>query len=260
MILRADINGAGRLSWQTLRLEMALQTQILIPLHKLFVVYREVRVVTGSATFANCFVLENERPALRGVALHASFLLGHYRCAAAFNYRPFVGIMTIAARHLAIFHRVMVRRVELRFLVQVTLEASFRIAPRIDDRVARAAAFIMHAAGAVARFTTHLLRIGSFGQQPRVIRGVKILGDILMALLTRLTANKGRSLDMRRNNDRPLHGRAGNHHDSRGDSEHADHDSQMPKFCRRWWVDVVHKILRFRMRRPDPDAARRITE
>jgi len=24
MILRADINGAGRLSWQTLRLEMAL--------------------------------------------------------------------------------------------------------------------------------------------------------------------------------------------------------------------------------------------
>ena len=118
----------------------------------------------------------------------------------------------------------------------------------------------MHAAGTVARFTTHLLRIGSFGQQPRVIRGVKILGDILMALLTRLTANKGRSLDMRRNNDRPLHGRAGNHHDSRGDSEHADHDSQMPKFCRRWWVDVVHKILRFRMRRPDPDAARRITE
>ena len=131
VILRADVNGARRLSWQTLRLEVALQTQILISLHKHFVIYGAVRVVTGDAAFANRFMLENEWPALRGVALHASFLLGHYRCAAAFNYRLFVRIMAIAARHLAIFHRVMVRRVELRFFIQVTLEASFGIAPRI---------------------------------------------------------------------------------------------------------------------------------
>ena len=75
VILRADVNRPGRLARQPLRLEVALQTQILISLHEHLVVYRAVRVVAGRATFANGFVLENERPALRGVTLHAGILL-----------------------------------------------------------------------------------------------------------------------------------------------------------------------------------------
>ena len=242
VILRADVNRPGRLARQPLRLEVALQTQILISLHEHLVVYRAVRVVAGSATFANGFVLENERSTLRGVALHARILLDSQRSSAAFDYGPFVRIMAITARDFAILDRMMVRRFKLRFLVQVTLEARFRIAPWIYNRVAGAATFVVHASRTVARFTTHLLRIRSLGQQPRMIGGVKILGDVLMALLTRLTADKRRSLDMRRNNDGALHGGAGDHRRNRCDSQHAGHDGQTREFSPGWWVDVVHKF------------------
>ena len=97
VILRPDVNRPRRLARQTLRLEVAFQTQILIPLDEHFVVHAAVRVVARRATFADRFMLENERSALRGVALHTGVLLHRDRCAATFDHRTLVRIMTIAA-------------------------------------------------------------------------------------------------------------------------------------------------------------------
>ena len=75
-----------------------------------------------------------------------------------------------------------------------------------------------------------------------MIRGVKILRDVLMALLARLTTNKGRALDVRWNNDGPLHSRTGNHRHGRGDPEQANDNGRAREFSPGWWVCFVHKI------------------
>ena len=106
------------------------------------------------------------------------------------------------------------RRVELRFLVEMALEARFRVALRINDRIARSTAFVVDAPGPVARFTSHFLRVRPFGHQTRMVGGVEIFGDILVTLLAGLAADECRAFDVRWDNDGPLHRCARNHRHS----------------------------------------------
>lgn len=121
VILRADDNfTAGGLG-----LKMTLEAKIGAPLDKHLVIDRAVWIVASGAAFANRFVFEYERTALRHVALHACFALGHDRSSAPFDGRAAVRIMAVAAGNLSIFDRVMMRRCERGLLVQVALEAGF---------------------------------------------------------------------------------------------------------------------------------------
>ena len=106
--------------------------------------------MTGQATLAHGLVLKYKWPALRGVALEASFVsaqesnaAGFKRLldigAAALDCDPLVRVVTIRAAHFAFGHRMMVRQLKLSAHFQVTLETSFRRLARIDDRMGRAA-------------------------------------------------------------------------------------------------------------------------
>jgi hypothetical protein len=76
--------------------------------------------------------------------------------------------MAITAAHLAFQHRMMVRQLECRANVQVTLETSVRRLSRIDDRARFAASLDVQTPRSVARLATHVLRIFPFGLQSRV--------------------------------------------------------------------------------------------
>ena len=97
MILRADVNRSRRLAGETLRLEVALQAEVLVALHEHFVVHAAVRIVASGAAFADGFMFENERAALLHVALHAGVLLDRHGSPAAANRLAFVRVVAIAA-------------------------------------------------------------------------------------------------------------------------------------------------------------------
>lgn len=162
-------------------------------------------------------MFENERTALRRVALRARLMFRGERCAAAFDRRAFVRIVAIAATDLSLQNRMVVGQVELASLVQMTLKTGLRRFFRIDDRVVPTAALIVYAAWAVAGFATQVDRIRSFGLKLRVRRGGEILGDVSVTFLTAFRPGKLRARDCRRSHDRPLHGRAGNGNDGKQD-------------------------------------------
>src|SRR5687768_12752946 len=80
-----------------LGLEVTLQTEVGVALHQHLIVRRAVRIVAGGADFADGFVFENERAALRGVAFHAGVALAGDGGAAAFDGLAFVRVVAIAA-------------------------------------------------------------------------------------------------------------------------------------------------------------------
>jgi hypothetical protein len=104
----------------------------------------------------------------------------------------------------------------------MTLKTGFRIAPRIDDGIARAAALVMNAARSMAGFASHFLGVRAFSHQTRVVGRMEILRDILMALFAGFAANKGGAFDVRRDYDGSLHGRTGDHRYSGGEPEQTE--------------------------------------
>jgi len=118
-------------------------------------------------TLAHCLVLINKRPALLCVTLEAGFVSGHESkaagselllnvCGGALNRDPLVRFMAITAAHLALEHRMMMRQLERRANVQVTLETRVRRFSRVDDRAGFAAGLDVQTPGAVAGLATHV--------------------------------------------------------------------------------------------------------
>ena len=68
-----------------LLLEMALQAERLVALVEQPLINRTVRRMATHATFAQRFVLEDKRTALRGMALETSFVLAEQGHAPAFE-------------------------------------------------------------------------------------------------------------------------------------------------------------------------------
>ena len=196
-------NNPGR----RLLLEVALETKIGVARDQHLVIDRAVRIVTRGASLAHSLVFEDKRPALGGVALAASFVLREQRCAAAADGRTLVGIVTIAATHLAIQHRMAVGQSKLALFVQMTLEASLGRPFGIENRVVGTTTLIVNAAWAVARFAPDVFRIRPLGFETRVGCRLEIAHQVGMTFRATLRACKLGARNLRRDDDSARHGR-----------------------------------------------------
>ena len=153
----ADENATGG----GLLLEVALQAKRLVALVEHPLVHRAVGRMAADATLAHGFVLENKRPALRGMALQTGIVVGKELgaaalhalgniCAAALDGVALVRVMAIRATDFAFEHRVMVRHLKSGADFQVTLETGFRRLSWIDNRASAAASLDMKTPRTVA--------------------------------------------------------------------------------------------------------------
>ena len=174
-----------------LLLKVALQAQGRVALVQQTLVYRAMRRMTDHTTLTHCFVLVNERAALRGVALEASLVSAQERKAAgferllniglcAFNSDPFVRLMTIGAAHFAFRHRMMVRQLECCANFQMTLKAGLRRLSRIDDCARSAAALYVQTPRPVTRLAAYVLCVFPLRLQSGVSGCAKIAHDLFV--------------------------------------------------------------------------------
>ncbi len=93
--------------------------------------------MTGQATLAHGLMLKNKWPALRSVALEASFVLTQESNAAAFerllkispaafDRHPYVWIVAISTTDFAFQHRMMMRQLKTCAHLEMALETGFR--------------------------------------------------------------------------------------------------------------------------------------
>jgi hypothetical protein len=94
----------------------------------------------------------------------------------------------------------------------------------------------MDAARSMARFTTDVERIGTFGLQARVCGCREIAGDIAMAFLTTFRANECGVWDLRGHDYNSVNRRAGNEYDRGGQGDEQDQnldkDTSSPNFAK----------------------------
>src|SRR3990172_6408357 len=97
MIPTADEDHSGR----SLLLEVALQTEVLVPGPQHARIGRSVRQVTDHATLTGCLVFKNVRAALLDVAAGAGFVQAGQGGTAVTHDRTAVRIVAVGAGHLA---------------------------------------------------------------------------------------------------------------------------------------------------------------
>ena len=137
---------------------MAFQAQRGVALAQHFGVHRSMGLMAGGATFANCLVLEDERPALRGVTPPAGVKLSGVLRPSAHDHGALVWIVAVATGYFSFQHRMMAGQVESRPDVQMAAETGIRRFVRVENRVKRAAGLIVQAAWAMTRLATHVRR------------------------------------------------------------------------------------------------------
>jgi hypothetical protein len=195
VIRTADNDARGRLL-----LEMTLKAKIRVTRNEHLLVHSSVRIVTGGASLADRFVFKDKRAALRGMAFAAGIVLGKQGRSTAADCRAFMGIMTITAAYFAVQHGMAMGKLELRFFVEVALEANVRRLFGIDDRMMGPSAVIVNTAGSVAGFATDVLCIWPFGFEAGVRGGFEITHDLGMTIHTTLRADEFGSRDLRWSN------------------------------------------------------------
>ena len=126
--------------------------------------------------------------------------------------------MTIVAAHLAFGHGVMVRQLECRANVQVTLKASFGGLSWIDDRARSAPRFDMQTPGPMAGLAPHVLGVFAFCLQSRVRGCSKIANDLFVARGAFLRADKLRARDAGRSKNCAVSRAAGKQNDGKRNS------------------------------------------
>jgi hypothetical protein len=175
-----------------LLLKMALQTQRRVTFGQQSLVDGSVGGMADQTTLTHRLVLIDKWAALLRVALEASFVAGQKSkaaglerlldiCWGALGRDPFVRLMAIAAAHLALEHRMMMRQLKRRPNFQVTLETSVRRLSRIDDRASAAAGLNVQTPGPVARLAADVLRIFPFRLEARVSGCPKVTDDPFVA-------------------------------------------------------------------------------
>src|SRR6478752_817764 len=106
--------------------------------------------MASDTPLTHCLVLIDKRAPLLCVTLETGFVSAQKSkaagselllniCRGALVRDPFVRLMAIAAAHLALKHRMMMRQLKRCANVQVTLETSVRRLSRINDRARTAA-------------------------------------------------------------------------------------------------------------------------
>lgn len=165
--------------------------------------------MASHATFAQRFVLEDKRTALRGVALEAGIVftqethptaleqLWKVR-SAAFDGDALVRIMAIDAAHLSFHHWMVMRQLKFCPYFQVALETGVGRFPRINDLARLAAGLDVQTAGTVASFASHLLGVFSFGQKSRVRGCPEIAGDLVVTGIAGIRTDELRAGNTRR--------------------------------------------------------------
>ena len=167
-----------------------------------------MRVVTRGATFAQRLVFKDEWSRLLAMTLRATFILpGHRQSADGFEDVAAVRIMALDTTHVSFDDRVMLRQVEFRLNVEMTLKAGGRVLAGVDDEFGAAAGLDMFAAGAMAGFATGFTGHGCiFKMDPRVRTHGKFPDDIRVTIRTGFVADEMRAGDFERHG---RHGRGG---------------------------------------------------
>src|SRR6476660_644769 len=148
--------------------------------------------MANDASLAHCLVLIDEWAPLLCVTFEAGFVSAQKSkaagselllnvCRSALGGDPFVRFMAIAAAHLALGHRMMMRQLKRCANFQVTLETSVRRFSRIDDRARSAASFDVQTSRPVTRLATHVLCIFPFRLQSRVSGCPEVAHDLFVA-------------------------------------------------------------------------------
>ena len=145
-----------QLAGHCLLLEVALQAERLVSRLQHLRIYRAVRVVTCGAAFAERFVLEHKRAALRFMAAHASIIQRRELSASTFDRLSLVWFVAFRARHFAMHHGMGMRQLKFAALVEVALKAGFGVLAGVHNIVRAATNFGVHAARAVTRLAPHI--------------------------------------------------------------------------------------------------------
>jgi len=147
--------------------------------------------VAGYATFTNRLMFKYERSTLFSVTLEAGLVFTRLiHRAAALDHRTLVRVVAIGAADFAFQHWMMVRQIEFCTHFEMALEAGLGRFAWVDDRLGCTAARDVLAAWAVARFAPDVLGIFSMGHQTRMVRGLKVSGDWLVAIRAGFGAHK----------------------------------------------------------------------
>lgn len=217
MIATADHDHTGG----GLLLEVTLQAEVRVPRLEHLVVHRTVRAVARDAALAGGLVFEHIRAGLGGMALDATGVDAVEFGPALSDGGSGMGIVAIAAAHLAGHDGVAEGQAELAALVQVTLEARVRGVARIDDGAGLSAGLYVQRGWTVTGFTADLRAIPAGCEQFRVRGVVKRRGEVLVTLRALLRSDIRRPGHLRRCNDRPFSHDAGDEEETpeRGASE-----------------------------------------
>ena len=175
-----------------LLLEMALQTQRRVTFVQQSLVDGSVGGMADHTPLTHRLVLIYKWAALLCVTLEAGFVSAHESKAAGFERLlnicrralgrdPFVRLMAVAAAHLALEHRMMMRQLKRCANFQVTLETSVRRLSRIDDRASAAAGLNVQTPGSMARLAADVLCVFPFRLEPRVSGCPEVTDDLFVA-------------------------------------------------------------------------------
>jgi hypothetical protein len=196
---------------------MALQAKIIVPFNQHLGIDRAVRLMADSASFAQCFVFENERASLLAMALSAPFIqTSHHQSPAPLVNIHSVRIVTLGAIHFAFPDRVMLRQINFGMSLQMALQAGGRVVTRINDQpTAPPACRHMPAARTMACLAAGRPReAGPFKVHSSMGTGREYAGNVGVTLRTNFVANEGSSRNGRWRDDSALHGRTGNQQNS----------------------------------------------
>jgi hypothetical protein len=144
------------------------------------------------APLTHRFMLIDKWAALLCVTLEAGLVSGQESkaagsefllniCRGALGRDSFVWFMAIAAAHLALKHRMMMRQLKRCANVQVTLKTGVRRFSRIDDRASAPAGLNVQTPGTVARFATHVLCVFPFRLEASVRGCPEVAHDLFVA-------------------------------------------------------------------------------
>jgi hypothetical protein len=213
-----------------LPLEMTFQAQVGIAFRQHLGIDAAVGAVTGSAAFPDGFVLKNEDPLLRFMAMGAVFLLRKQLRAAACMGDSLVRRMTLDTGHPTFRHRMMVRQIELTPDIQMALITDRLHRPGILQRQTRplphrlgssrgktigrfdvAARIGMQTTRPVTGFATGAQGIFPLGNQPGVIRSFEAAADFLVTLFAFARPDVFRARHIRQRHGSPADAAARNH-------------------------------------------------
>ncbi len=196
----ADVDFPGS-NARSLNLRVALETKVRITFDQQLPVHGTMRRVTHSAAFAQGFVFKDQRTRLLAMTGRAAFVEARHRESAGRleDVAP-VRVVTVHAVQPPFDDRVVVRQIEFRVRLQVTLEAGRRVLAGIDDKLTPTAAHRdVLAARTVARFASRL--IGHWGcvkMDAGMWAGRKRAEIIGVTLVARAVTNKRRPRNLRR--------------------------------------------------------------